>query len=143
MVHRKNRKKIMANNGTSGGIHIGGESFVVGGGNTVLSPTISVGTGNAPTPNGDRPSEAMNKYVNKFRDFAFQKICPPDYGPDDKSTNNDSSGVSIARITGIPANEPDYISDHHFIGIMRAIDDMLTHSYKGQIIGSYGGTNSS
>ena len=57
----------------------------------------------------------------------FQKITPPMYGQDG----------SISRTTGIPANEPDFIADVHFIGIMRAIDDMTRHRYTGYIGGSY------
>ena len=75
----------------------------------------------------DQPSEAMYAYQNADRDFIFQKITPPMYGPDD----------SIARTTGVPANEPDFIADFHFIGIMRAIDHMLEHRYSGYISGTF------
>ena len=80
-----------------------------------------------PNPIGDQPSEAMYAYRNRDRDFTFQKITPPMYGQND----------SIARLTGIPANEPDFIADFHFIGIMRAIDDMCRHRYSGYIGGTY------
>ena len=123
----------MANNfGTSSRINIGGESLVALKG-LILSPVAkSEHYATPPAPKGSEPSEAMTNYVNQFRDFAFQKICPPEYGLDG----------SIARITGLPANEPDFIADHHFIGIMRAIDDMLQHRYKGTIGGSYSGPTS-
>lgn len=81
-----------------------------------------------PVPNGTMPSVAMSRYQNSYRDFAFQKITPPDYGYDDKC---------IARITGLPINEPDYIADYHFIGMMRCIDDMLQHGYVGYIGGTW------
>ena len=85
-----------------------------------------------PLPSGanhDLPSEAMYRYQNQYRDFAFQKITPPDYG----WANN------LARITGLPANVPDFVADFHFIGMMRSIDDMIHKStqYKGVITGSW------
>lgn len=96
-----------------------------------LSPIDESGiTASPPKPMGDgtMPSYAMYRYQNQYRDFAFQKITPPDYGFDDNC---------VARITGIPINEPDFIADYHFIGIMRAIDDMLKHSYVGYIGGTW------
>jgi hypothetical protein len=81
--------------------------------------------------NDSTPSEAMS-YVNKYRDFAFQKISQIDYGYDD----------NIARYTGVPANQPDFIADFHFIALMRIIDDLLQHKYKGTIVGDYTNTGS-
>lgn len=96
-----------------------------------LSPAISNGQhAMSPSPTGDgtTPSVAMYRYQNKYRDFAFQKITPPDYG---------YSSKSVARVTGVPANEPDFIADYHFIALMRCIDDMLQHGYVGYISGSW------
>ena len=117
----------MANFGTSSRIRIGGQNMQSRQG-MVVSPVLNDGyNSKAPTCNADyTPSPAMYAYRNHDRDFIFQKICPPMYGP---------SG-SIARITGIPANEPDFIADFHFIGLMRAIDDMCRHRYSGYIGGS-------
>lgn len=118
----------MPNWGTSSRIRIGGESFSPQQGMTI-SPISGEGIEVLPPkPKGDgTPSEAMYAYRNGDRDFIFQKITPPMYGP-----NN-----SIARVTGIPANEPDFIADYHYVGVMRAIDDMLRHRYKGTLIGNY------
>ena len=94
-----------------------------------LSPVANDGlVASPPLPKNDgTPSDAMYYYRNHDRDFIFQKITPPMYGPDD----------SIARCTGIPANEPDFIADFHFIGLMRAIDNMALDRYNGYIGGSY------
>jgi hypothetical protein len=71
-------------------------------------------------------------YVNKFRDFAFQKITEPDYG----------NKNCIARTTGVVANRPDFIADYHFISLMRIVDDLLQHNYKGTIEGNYSNVGS-
>ncbi len=81
----------------------------------------------SPKPKGDEPSPAMLKFQNQFPEFAFDKISPPDYGLD----------KSVARITGLPANKPDYIADYHVIGLMRCIDFMLSQGYNGQIDGNW------
>jgi hypothetical protein len=99
-----------------------------------LSPIVYLQEANTPIPNNTTLSEAMNKYQNQYSEFAFNKISPPLYG------NNDS----IARHTGLPANQPDFIADYHFIGLMRSIDDMLSPSYTGYIggrINTPGGTS--
>ena len=118
----------MANFGTSSRINIGGESLKALQGLKISPVENSTLYATPPSPNNSEPSVAMTAYVNKFRDFAFQKISPPEFGYED---------TCIAKVTGIPANEPDYISDTHFIALMRAIDDMLQHRYKGTIIGGY------
>lgn len=121
----------MANFGTSSRINIGGESLKALEG-LVISPIVNDKRfASPPSPKGTEPSNAMS-YVNRFRDFAFQKISPPEYGPDSSDTNSPST----PRVTGIPGNQPDYISDTHFIGIMRAIDDLITHKYSGNITGN-------
>ena len=116
-----------SNFGTSSRIRIGGESF-----SPQVAMKLSPLDGSdlvavPPEPNGDQPSEAMYAYRNRDRDFIFQKISPPMYGQDG----------SISRTTGIPANEPDFIADVHFIGLMRAIDDMTRHRYSGYIGGTF------
>jgi hypothetical protein len=117
----------MANFSVSPRIQIGGQSFSPQHGINLSPVENSDLEATPPNPNGDQPSEAMYAYQNHDKDFNFQKITPPMYGPND----------SIARHTGIPANEPDFIADFHFIGIMRAVDDMLRHRYSGYIGGSY------
>ena len=117
----------MASNGTSPRIPIGGEEFV-----TVkrmqLSPIEGDGAAaSPPVPVNKMPSQAMYMFQNKYKDFAFQKICPPDYGPDG----------SLPRLTGVPANKPDYVADFHFIAMMRIIDDILTHKHESYIGGSF------
>ena len=118
----------MGNFGTSPRIGIGGQPYTTR--STVrLSPIEGEGLEAVPPQmkSDGTPSEAMYAYQNHDRDFTFQKITPPMYGTDD----------SIARYTGVPANQPDFIADFHFIGIMRAIDDMTRHRYSGYIGGSY------
>ena len=93
-----------------------------------LSPIDNSGiTAIPPTPDGDMPTPEMYTSRNRFRDFSFPKICGPMYGPDN----------CIARTTGVPMNQPDYIADHHFIALMRIIDDLLTHKYTGYIGGQF------
>lgn len=113
--------------GVSVPIHIGGESFspLL---NMKMSPIEYDGiTVNPPTPNGTQPSNAMKIYQNPFKDFAFQKISPSVYGPESSL---------LPRYTGLPANEPDYIADYHFISLMRLIDKFMKHSYVGYINGT-------
>ena len=118
----------MSNYGTSPRIPIGGEPFSPQHGITLSPIDNSDMVAIPPSPNGDgTPSFAMYKYVNEDRDFTFQKITPPMYGPDD----------SVARYTRVPANEPDFIADFHFIGLMRAIDNMVRPGYSGYIGGSF------
>lgn len=72
-------------------------------------------------------SEAMNKYVNDYPDFTFEKVGVPDFGQSD----------CIARHTGIIANQPDFVNDYFFISLMRCVDKMTTPSYVGRIIVIY------
>lgn len=121
------------NYGVSSRINIGGESLKenVLSGFQISNTYSDMLVASPPLPNEDStPSEGMT-YINKFRQFAFQKIALPLFG-DEKC---------IARHTGIPANEPDFISDHHFISLMRIIDDKLQHKYKGTIMGDYTNVN--
>lgn len=129
------------NSGTSVGITIAGQQLkqlLQKGGLLKISKVDYRGCAKPPEPNKDTtPSEAMS-YVNKFRDFAFQKITQPDYGnPDNGFTQHD-----LSVITGFPANEPDFIADFHFISLMRIVDDLMQHKYKGTIQGEYNSVNS-
>ena len=117
----------MSNFGTSSRIRIGGESNTAQHGLEISPIENSDLVATPPEPIGDQPSQAMYAYRNHDRDFIFQKISPPLYGHEG----------CVARYTGIPANEPDFIADFHFIGLMRAIDDMVQHRYAGYISGSY------
>ena len=114
--------------GTSPPINIGGEEFKPRKGVKLSEINDADLVANPPTPNGTEPSEMMSKFQNPYREFAFDKISMPNYG---------NSNTALARYTGIPANKPDYISDHHFIGIMRCIDSMLRQGYSGRITGDY------
>lgn len=121
----------MPNFGTSSRIRIGGQSMQSRQG-MLISPVLNGEfDSKAPTCNADyTPSPAMYAYRNHDRDFIFQKICPPLYG----------QKGSIAHVTGLSANEPDFIADFHFIGLMRAIDDMCRHRYSGYIGGKFDST---
>lgn len=68
-------------------------------------------------------SVALEKYVNRFPEFTFEKIAQPDFGND----------KSVARVTGFPVNKPDFINDYFFISLMRNIDYIIKSEYKGQI----------
>jgi len=116
----------MSNFGTSPRIKISGENLSVQKG-MKLSPVDGEDiVATPPVPNSDgTPSESMNIYQNPCKDFSFQHISFPDY----------TQGV--AHLTGLPANQPDYIADFHFIGLMRSIDYMLRHNYTGKITGDY------
>lgn len=120
----------MANFGTSSRIRIGGQNFQARQG-MIISPILNDSFQSVPpSPNDGTPSPAMYAYQNHDKDFIFQKICPPLY----KINDGD-----ISEITGLPINEPDFIADFHFIGLMRAIDDMCRHRYSGYIGGSTDG----
>lgn len=116
----------MPNYGTSPRIKIGGENLSTQKG-MKLSPVDGEDiVAMPPVPNSDgTPSESMSIYINPCKDFSFQHISFPDY----------TQGV--AKLTGVPANQPDFISDFHFIGLMRSIDHMLLHHYSGTITGDY------
>ena len=101
--------------GTSPSLPIGGEDFTQLK-DLRLSPVDGEGVSVLPPePVGTMPSEAMTRFQNQFRDFAFQKISPPVYGVPG----------SLPEKTGLPGNEPDFIADFHFISLMRIIDQML------------------
>lgn len=121
----------MANFGTSRSFHISGEDFVILKGFTLSKIKDADLVVDPPKPENSSDILSITKYLNKHRDFTFQKICPPLYGPDD----------STARYTGIPANQPDHVADFHFIGIMRAVDDIISPRYTGYISGNWNSIN--
>lgn len=117
----------MASNGTSGRVSVGGQDFLKRN-KFQLSPVENDGVSAVPpTPTGNVPTQDMYAYQNNYKDVSFPKICPPTYGND----------KCVARLTGIPINKPDFIADFHFISLMRSIDRMLQHRYKGTITGTY------
>lgn len=115
--------------GTSTNIGITGEEYGSNIRNWFASPAINDGaSGHPPLPNKDgSASIAMLEFINNDPEFAFSKICPPLYGP----------VQSMPRMTGLPGNDPDYIADFHFIGVMRSIDHILQPRYRGTIDGRY------
>lgn len=118
---------MSTNYATSRIVNISGQEFTVLKG-FFLSPIVNSGNlASPPTPRDSSDVLGITAYVNKHQHFTFSKICPPLYG-DQKS---------VARFTGIIANEPDYVADFHFIGLMRTIDDMLLHKYSGYISGHW------
>lgn len=112
------------NYSTSTRIKIGGQSNKQN--NLLKGHVITTETSDdvsCPKISGTNPSAVFYQYKNKYADFAFTKLSGPLYGDNE----------SIARITGIPMNHPDYIADFHFIGLMRSLDDMNKHKYQGKI----------
>lgn len=86
-----------------------------------------VGELSTPVPKADGTLSMGMSWTDASMQFTFAKICPPDYGTDD----------SIARYTGIPINNPDFVADFHFIGLMRATDKILKPEVIQHISGSY------
>jgi len=120
---------MATNHGTSEPILIGGEEFASLGKieiSPVLDEDINV-LPPSPVDDGTVISVAMSENINPYGCLAFPKVCPPLYG----------KPGSIAEITGIPANEPDFVADHHWIAMMRLVDRALRHKYKGTIVGNY------
>lgn len=117
----------MSNFGVSRIIPISGQEFAVLKGFKLSKIEDADFVAKPPKPSSNSDILGITAYVNKHHHFTFAKISPPLYG-DDKS---------VARHTGIIANEPDYVADFHFIGLMRAIDDMLLPKYSGYIEGKW------
>jgi hypothetical protein len=62
-------------------------------------------------------STSLVKYtITDLHHFAFNKIVEPRFD-------------GIGLYTGQPVNFPDFISEHHFIGIMRATERILAPRY--------------
>jgi hypothetical protein len=58
--------------------------------------------------------------VTDLHHFAFNKIVEPRFD-------------GIGLYTGQPVNFPDFISEHHFIGIMKATEKILAPRYEAMI----------
>ena len=118
---------MSTNKGTSPQIEINGTPVTLNRGSQLIV-THSVGNGlNAPVPKADGTlSDAFNM-SDASALFTFAKICPPDYGTDN----------SIARYTGVPINNPDFVADFHFIGLMRATDKLLMPKNRAVITGGF------
>ena len=103
-------------------IVIGGEDMRVIGGATVAADAS--GEAAHPVPvNKDELSEAMLLYRLGDPDFTFGHVEGARYD------------LGHSMHTGVPFGRPDYIADHHWIALMRQIDQMLLHHYRGHIIG--------
>ena len=76
-----------------------------------------------PPLDSDDPSPVLQKHINPYPEYMFDKILTPDYGSDN----------SLARYTGIPMNTPDFIRDYRFITLMRAADMIVKPGYSGRI----------
>jgi hypothetical protein len=115
------------NKGTTPQIQINGTTVTLNRGSQLIV-THAVGNGlNAPSIKKDGTPSEMFNMSDASSLFTFAKICPPDYGTDD----------SVARYTGVPINNPDFIADFHFIGLMRATDKLLIPKNKAVITGNF------
>lgn len=79
--------------------------------------------GSTPIVTSENLSTALEKYVNPFPEFAFEKISEVDFG----------SSTHLGQTTGRPMNRPDFINDYYFISMMRCIDRVTLPEYKGLI----------
>lgn len=73
------------------------------------------------------PSNLKDYTISNLHHFAFNKIVEPRY-------------TGMGLYTGQPTNFPDFVSEHHLIGIMRATEICLQPRYSA-MINSNGGTN--
>lgn len=76
-----------------------------------------------PLVDNTNASLALNM-INPYPEFAFEKIQPPDYGADKDC---------IARFTGTPINNPDFLNDYYFISMMRLMDMIMEPEYNGKL----------
>ena len=118
---------MSSNFGTSRAVKISGQNFTLLKGFTI-SNVIDSGDVSSPYAKDTADYNSVENFIGKYNDFAFTKICRPLYG----------DANSLARYTGLPANNPDHIADFHFIGLMRSIDAMLMPKYSGYIDGTWG-----
>jgi hypothetical protein len=63
-------------------------------------------------------SQAINQQV--YPTWNFEKIAEPRY-------------EGVAAFMGTPSNRPEFVSEHHIIGILRSIDLYLAPKYAGFI----------
>lgn len=66
------------------------------------------------------PSEAMNLWRNRNPEWLGSPLIEPAYD-------------GISAYTARPSNKPDFVSGHHFISIMRAVEQFLAPSYVANI----------
>lgn len=92
-----------------------------------FSPVESGVISKPPVITGDNLSTALEKFINPFPEFLFEKIAEVHYGDDN----------CIARTTGYPATKPSFMYDYYFIGMMRCIDKISKSEYQGQIVLDY------
>jgi hypothetical protein len=114
--------------GTSNVIKIGGEGFRLLKTFTV-SKIDKTGLKFVGAPELKDASDAIGELLyrtNRYPHFVFPKICPPQF-PEN----------TLAAETRIPGNEPDFISDFHFIGLMRSIDHLLKYNHTCKITGFF------
>lgn len=69
------------------------------------------------------PTGLTDCTVSKLHHFAFNKIVEPRFD-------------GMGQYTGQPINFPDFVSEHHMIGIMRATEICLKPKYEAIIQGS-------
>lgn len=82
---------------------------------------VNSGTLNPPVLKLNRSySERICQYPNNYPSWAFGKVSEPKYD-------------GVAEYTGQPSNNPDKISEHHFIGIMRTIELITDSTYTGLV----------
>jgi hypothetical protein len=77
----------------------------------VKPPTLADGAAYSP---------AINMFIQPHSTFNFNKITEPKY---------DGIADKIGRVS----NVPDFISDYHFIGIMRNVDEIISPEYRAHI----------
>lgn len=65
--------------------------------------------------------------ISKVHHFAFNKIVEPRFD-------------GIGKYTGQPVNFPDFISEHHLLGIIRATESILAPRYEAMITSKTGST---
>lgn len=88
------------------------------------SPILAGGTKktiiiNPPVLKNDR-SPVGSIFINKDSHWSFTKISEPRYD-------------GIAYNTGVPCNNPDMISEHHMIGVLRAVDKLHKPKFEAMI----------
>lgn len=74
-------------------------------------------------PTTGEPSLAFTKWVNPWPEFAFNRISFPKY----------DNATSVSWYLARPRNEPSFVMDYHYIGMMRLIDVYLAPAYSGTI----------
>jgi len=115
--------------GTSGDTDISNEDF-----NEIkFHRVIDFDLGDLPSPPtiniGNTGSVAMTKFVTPWPEISFEKIAYPRWD-------------GVTQYQGDISNRPSFVSDYHFISLMRNIDIYLSPNYQGYIKGWVGGTPS-